>query len=83
LSSTPATSACRTAGPGRTGPCSAPASSYADPYDVVAARATLVAGGCLGIERWLDDHVRQTYGDDEALAAFGPARRPPDRLTVP
>jgi hypothetical protein len=25
-----------------------------------------------GIQQWLDAFVRNTFGDDEALAAFGP-----------
>lgn len=42
------------------------------PYDVDAACAVLRTGGYPGIEEWLDAYVRQTFGDDEALAVFGP-----------
>jgi len=42
------------------------------PYDVEAACAVLRTGGYPGIEEWLDAYVRQTFGDDEALAVFGP-----------
>ena len=42
------------------------------PYDMEAACAVLRTGGYPGIEEWLDAYVRQTYGDDEALAVFGP-----------
>ena len=41
-------------------------------YDVDAACSILAAGGYPGIDGWLDSFVRQTYGDDEALAVFGP-----------
>jgi predicted phosphodiesterase len=41
-------------------------------YDVPAACEVLRAGGYPGIEKWLDAYVRQTFGDDEALAVFGP-----------
>ena len=41
-------------------------------YDVDAACSILAAGGYPGIDGWLDSFVRQTYGDDEALAIFGP-----------
>jgi len=34
--------------------------------------ATLAASGYPDIEPWLDFFVRQTAGDDEALAVFGP-----------
>lgn len=42
------------------------------PYDIEGACATLTASGCPGIEGWLDAYVRQTFGDAEALAVFGP-----------
>jgi len=32
----------------------------------------LATGGYPGIEAWLDFFLRQTAGDDEALAVFGP-----------
>jgi diadenosine tetraphosphatase ApaH/serine/threonine PP2A family protein phosphatase len=41
-------------------------------YDVAAACAVLRTGGYPGVEEWLDAYVRQTFGDDEALAVFGP-----------
>jgi predicted phosphodiesterase len=41
-------------------------------YDVDAACAVLRSSGYPGIEDWLDAYVRQTFGDDEALAVFGP-----------
>jgi diadenosine tetraphosphatase ApaH/serine/threonine PP2A family protein phosphatase len=41
-------------------------------YDVEAACSVLRAGGYPGVEEWLDAYVRQTFGDDEALAVFGP-----------
>jgi predicted phosphodiesterase len=42
------------------------------PYDVAAACATLAASGYPGIDGWLDDYVRQTFSDAEALRVFGP-----------
>ena len=42
------------------------------PYDVEAACAVLRTSGYRGIEEWLDAYVRHTFGDDEALAVFGP-----------
>ena len=42
------------------------------PYDVEAACAVLRTGGYPGVEEWLDAYVRHTFGDDEALAVFGP-----------
>ena len=41
-------------------------------YDVAAACGVLRTGGYPGVEEWLDAYVRQTFGDDEALAVFGP-----------
>jgi hypothetical protein len=41
-------------------------------YDVAAAARVLATGGYPDIEPWLDFFLRQTAGDDEALAAFGP-----------
>ena len=41
-------------------------------YDVDAACAVLRTGGYPGIEGWLDAYLRNTFGDDEALAVFGP-----------
>jgi len=37
-----------------------------------AAAVVLATGGYPGIEAWLDFFLRQTAGDDEALAVFGP-----------
>ena len=41
-------------------------------YDTAAAGEALAAHGYPGIEQWLDAYVRHTFGDDEALAVFGP-----------
>jgi Calcineurin-like phosphoesterase superfamily domain len=41
-------------------------------YDVEAACAVLRTGGYPDIEEWLDAYVRQSFGDAEALAVFGP-----------
>jgi putative phosphoesterase len=41
-------------------------------YEPATAAEVLATGGYPGIEAWLDFFVRQTAGDDEALAVFGP-----------
>lgn len=41
-------------------------------YDIEAAAAVLRTGGYPGVERWIDNYVRQSFSDDEALAVFGP-----------
>jgi predicted phosphodiesterase len=42
------------------------------PYDVEAAAAVLRTGGYPGVEAWIDAYVRQSFSDDDALAAFAP-----------
>jgi predicted phosphodiesterase len=41
-------------------------------YDVEAAADVLRTGGYPGVEGWIDNYVRQSFSDDDALAAFGP-----------
>jgi len=53
----------------------------AGPMPVPTLQRLLSLGGYPDIEPWLDFFVRQTVGDDEALAVFGPRdgrrHRPP------